>query len=91
MMPVGLKDIYLSRDKNVLVYEIVFENENLAKMAKDFLKQNMDKMLPVGMDKLAKEVEISQEGNKIIQKYVMKDEKTAECLFYLMKQLQEGG
>jgi len=85
---IGVKDIYLSRDKNVLTYEIVFENETMAKTAKEIMKQNMNRMLPIGIDKLAKEIEISQEGNKIVQKFIMKDEKTAECLFYLMKQLQ---
>jgi len=84
----GLKDVFVGRDGRNIKYEFVFENENLAKTAKELMKQNINQMIPLGMDKLAEEIEIEQEGNKLIQTFKMKNEKIAECLFYLMKEIQ---
>ena len=85
---IGVKDIFMSREKNRIVYEFIFENEEMAKLAKQAIKANIHTIIPQGFDKLIKEIEIEQTGNKIIQTFVMKNEKVAECLFYLIKEVQ---
>ena len=88
---IGVKDIFMSRKGNKIIYEFVFENEKMAKLAKEVVKTNIHSIIPQRFDKLIKEIEIEQTGNKIIQTFVMKNEKVAECLFYLIKQVQSEG
>jgi len=85
---IGLKDVFMGREGNKIVYEYVFENEELARTMIDAMKQQSMRMFPPGYEKLIEEVEVGRENNKVIVTMVMKDVKTAECLFYLIKKLQ---
>ena len=86
---IGVKDIFMSREGNKIIYEFVFENEEMAKLAKQAIKANIHSVLPQGFDKLVQVVEIEQIENRIVQTFVMKNEKVAECLFYLIKEVNE--
>ena len=81
----------MSRNGRMIVYEFIFENEQIAEKAKEVLRYYLPNMLQFGMDKMIEEIEVEQQGEKIIQKFIFKSEKLADSYYTLLKAMLGGG
>ena len=81
----------MSRNGRMIIYEFIFENEQIAERAREALRYHLPNMLQFGMDKLVEEIEVEQQGEKIFQKFIFKSEKLADSYYTLMKAMLGGG